>query len=78
MRLQDRPRFTASTSVTFPSMVPAMAAVRAIAQAGLHPANCRLLDPGEAALSGASTAGSACSCWASSRLCTRWRAGWRS
>ena len=31
-----------------------MAAVRAIAQSGLHPANCRLLDPGEAALSGAS------------------------
>jgi alkyldihydroxyacetonephosphate synthase len=34
-----------------------MAAVRAISQSGLHPANCRLLDRGEAALSGAATAG---------------------
>jgi alkyldihydroxyacetonephosphate synthase len=57
MRLQDRPRFKASASATFPDMTAATAAVRAIAQAGLYPANCRLLDPGEAALSGASTAG---------------------
>jgi alkyldihydroxyacetonephosphate synthase len=57
MRLQDRPRFKASTSVTFADMTAAMAAVRAIAQSGLHPANCRLLDPGEAALSGASSSG---------------------
>jgi alkyldihydroxyacetonephosphate synthase len=55
MRLQDRPRFKASASVTFPDMTAAMGAVRSIAQAGLHPANCRLLDPGEAALSGASS-----------------------
>ncbi|HET6392739.1 MAG TPA: FAD-binding oxidoreductase [Blastococcus sp.] len=55
MRLQDRPRFKASASVTFPDMTAAMGAVRAIAQSGLHPANCRLLDPGEAALSGASS-----------------------
>jgi alkyldihydroxyacetonephosphate synthase len=54
MRLQDRPRFKASASATFPDMDAAIAAVRAIAQASLHPANCRLLDPGEAALSGAS------------------------
>jgi alkyldihydroxyacetonephosphate synthase len=53
MRLQDRPRHKASATVTFPDMPTAMSAVRAIAQAGLHPANCRLLDPGEAALSGA-------------------------
>jgi alkyldihydroxyacetonephosphate synthase len=57
MRLQDRPRFKASTSVTFTDMTAAMAAVRAISQAGLHPANCRLLDPGEAALSGAASSG---------------------
>jgi alkyldihydroxyacetonephosphate synthase len=43
--------------VTFADMAAAMAAVRAIAQSGLHPANCRLLDPGEAALSGASSSG---------------------
>ena len=57
MRLQDRPRFKASAAVTFPGMAPAMSAVRAISQAGLYPANCRLLDGGEAALSGAAQAG---------------------
>ncbi|SOC52289.1 alkyldihydroxyacetonephosphate synthase [Blastococcus aggregatus] len=57
MRLQDRPRFKASASVTFPDMTTAIGAVRTIAQAGLHPANCRLLDAGEAATSGASTTG---------------------
>jgi alkyldihydroxyacetonephosphate synthase len=57
MRLQDRPRFKASASVAFADMTAAMAAVRAIAQSGLYPANCRLLDQGEAALSGASRAG---------------------
>jgi alkyldihydroxyacetonephosphate synthase len=48
MRLQDRPRFRASASVTFPDMHSAVAAVRAISQAGLYPSNCRLLDPAEA------------------------------
>ena len=57
MRLQDRPRFKASASVGFPDMATAIAAVRAISQAALYPANCRLLDPGEAALSGASSSG---------------------
>jgi alkyldihydroxyacetonephosphate synthase len=57
MRLQDRPRFKASASVLFGDMTAAMAAVRAISQAALYPANCRLLDPGEAALSGAASAG---------------------
>ena len=57
MRLQDRPRFKASASVRFPDMPTALTAVRAISQAALHPANCRLLDPGEAALAGAATAG---------------------
>ena len=38
-------------------MAAATAAVRTIAQAGLHPANCRLLDPGEAALAGVAGAG---------------------
>jgi alkyldihydroxyacetonephosphate synthase len=57
MRLQDRPRFKASTSVRFADMTTAMAAVRVISQAALYPANCRLLDPGEAALSGASASG---------------------
>ena len=53
MRLQDRPRSKASASVRFADMTAAMTAVRAISQASLYPANCRLLDPGEAALAGA-------------------------
>ncbi|MEO9221864.1 MAG: FAD-binding oxidoreductase [Mycobacteriaceae bacterium] len=57
MRLQDRPRFKASTSVRFADFTAAVAAVRDIAQSGLHPANCRLLDPGEAALSQADNQG---------------------
>jgi alkyldihydroxyacetonephosphate synthase len=52
MRLQSRPRFRASASVAFASMEPACAAVRAISQAGLFPANCRLLDPVEAMMNG--------------------------
>jgi alkyldihydroxyacetonephosphate synthase len=52
MRLQDRPRFRASASVTFPNMPGACAAVREISQSGLFPSNCRLLDPMEAVLNG--------------------------
>lgn len=52
MRLQDRPGHKASASVVFDRFCAAVDAVRVIAQSGLHPANCRLLDPGEAALSG--------------------------
>jgi alkyldihydroxyacetonephosphate synthase len=55
MRLQDRPTFRASASVTFDDLAAAAAAARAIAQAGLYPSNCRLLDPGEALTSGAGT-----------------------
>lgn len=53
MRLQDRPRWRASASVTFPDMLTGAEAVRALAQSGLAPTNCRLLDPGEAMTSGA-------------------------
>jgi alkyldihydroxyacetonephosphate synthase len=59
LRLQDRPRFKASATAAFPDMTTAMAAVRAISQAALYPANCRLLDPGEAAMSGVAMSGSA-------------------
>ncbi len=52
MRLQDRPAHKASASLFFSDVADAMEAVRAISQSGLHPANCRLLDAGEAALSG--------------------------
>jgi len=53
MRLQDRPTFRASAAVTFADFAAGAAAARALAQAGLYPANCRLLDPGEAATAGA-------------------------
>lgn len=48
MRIQARPRFRASAGVVFPSMAKAAEAARAVAQAKLWPANCRVLDEGEA------------------------------
>ncbi|MFI8516529.1 FAD-binding oxidoreductase [Streptomyces sp. NPDC085481] len=57
MRLQERPRHKASATVLFGDVHTAFGAVRAIAQSGLHPANCRLLDPGEAALAGVAHGG---------------------
>ena len=56
MRLQDRPRFRASASVRFPGadgFARGAEAVRLLAQSGLNPSNCRLLDALEAANSGA-------------------------
>jgi len=56
MRLQDRPSRRASASVSFPGdggFLRGAGAVRALSQAGLFPSNCRLLDPLEAANSGA-------------------------
>lgn len=50
MRLQDRPRWRAGASVLFADYDRAVAATRAVAQSGLFPANCRLLDPMEAML----------------------------
>ena len=43
--------------MTFPDFAQGAEAVRALGQSGLYPANCRLLDPGEAALTGASQDG---------------------
>jgi alkyldihydroxyacetonephosphate synthase len=57
MRLQDRPRHKVSASAAFGDFGSAVEALRAISQCGLHPANCRLLDPGEAALAGAAAGG---------------------
>ena len=53
MRLQSRPTFRAGGSVKFKSFFGAARAVRAIAQAGLYPSNCRILDPAEAYNTGA-------------------------
>jgi alkyldihydroxyacetonephosphate synthase len=53
MRLQPRPKFRAGASVRFKTFFEAARAVRAIAQAGLYPSNCRILDPAEAYNTGA-------------------------
>ncbi|HEX2416471.1 MAG TPA: FAD-binding oxidoreductase [Thermoleophilaceae bacterium] len=59
VRVRERPRFRASAGVTFGSFSAGAGAVRELAQSGLHPSNCRLLDPGEAALTGAAEGGRA-------------------
>ncbi|WP_225797122.1 FAD-binding oxidoreductase [Streptomyces aculeolatus] len=48
LRVQVRPRWRARASVRFGEFAAAVAATRAVAQSGLHPAACRLLDPAEA------------------------------
>jgi alkyldihydroxyacetonephosphate synthase len=48
MRVQARPRFRASAGVTFARWEDGFEAARAVVQAKLWPANCRLLDPIEA------------------------------
>ncbi|MFZ0208583.1 MAG: FAD-binding oxidoreductase, partial [Roseiarcus sp.] len=45
MRLQAKPTFRAGGGIKFKTFFAAAAAVRAIAQAGLYPSNCRILDP---------------------------------
>jgi alkyldihydroxyacetonephosphate synthase len=53
MRLQDRPRFRAGGAVRFKDFFAAGRALRAISQAGLYPANCRILDSQETENTGA-------------------------
>jgi alkyldihydroxyacetonephosphate synthase len=53
MRVQPKPSQRASRAVRFGDFLRAAEAVRAIAQSGLHPANCRLVDALEAAQTGA-------------------------
>jgi alkyldihydroxyacetonephosphate synthase len=57
MRVRPRPRWRASASVSFPSFAAGAAAVRELARSGLWPANCRLLDPDEARVTGAASDG---------------------
>ena len=52
MRLQARPAFRAGASVYFADFAEAVEAARELAQSGLNPSNCRLLDHHEALLSG--------------------------
>lgn len=53
VRLQDTPKFRASASVKFADFLKGAEAVRALAQSGLNPANCRLIDAQEALGTGA-------------------------
>ncbi len=53
VRVRPRPTFRASAPVQFPDFATGAAAVRALAQSGLYPTNCRLIDPGEARVTGA-------------------------
>jgi alkyldihydroxyacetonephosphate synthase len=50
LRVRRRPRVTAAATIAFGADGDGVAAARAIVQSGLQPANCRLLDPLEAAL----------------------------
>ncbi|MGA2320553.1 MAG: FAD-binding oxidoreductase [Solirubrobacteraceae bacterium] len=50
MRVQPRPVHRRSAAVGFESFLAGAEGVRAIAQSGLHPANCRLLDAAEAGI----------------------------
>jgi alkyldihydroxyacetonephosphate synthase len=53
VRVQPAPEHRAGRSVRFGSFALGTEAVRAVVQSGLRPANCRLLDPAEAAFTGA-------------------------
>ena len=50
MRIVPKPRWRATASVAFADFTRAVAAARALAQSGLYPSNCRLLDANEAKL----------------------------
>jgi alkyldihydroxyacetonephosphate synthase len=53
VRVQAAPRFRESAGVLFDSFEAGARAVRELSQSGLHPSNCRLLDPAEGAVTGA-------------------------
>ncbi len=55
VRLQQRPKWKVSATVTFDSMKEGVEAVRLISQAGLFPSNCRLLDEMEVQWNGLAT-----------------------
>jgi alkyldihydroxyacetonephosphate synthase len=50
VRVQPRPEHRASAGVRFPTFAAGAECVRALSQSGLHPSNCRLIDPDEARL----------------------------
>lgn len=52
LRVRKRPTFRASASVEFGSFMQACEAARLLAQSGLYPSNCRVLDEREALVNG--------------------------
>jgi alkyldihydroxyacetonephosphate synthase len=59
VRIRPRPEHKLSCGLAFDSFAAGAEAVRELAQSGLDPANCRLLDPGEASLTHAAPPGKA-------------------
>jgi alkyldihydroxyacetonephosphate synthase len=59
VRVQPRPEFKLSCGVAFDEFLEAAAAVRALSQSGLNPANCRLLDAVESETTSAGPPGKA-------------------
>jgi alkyldihydroxyacetonephosphate synthase len=59
VRVQEPPASKESAAVVFDGFEDGAEAVRALAQSRLFPSNCRLLDPGEATLTGAAAEGRA-------------------
>jgi alkyldihydroxyacetonephosphate synthase len=59
VRVQERPHWKLSVGVAFDSFARGADAVRELAQSGLNPSNCRLLDAGESELTHAGPAGKA-------------------
>ncbi len=59
VRVRPRPRWRFSASARFESFLAGAACVRALAQSGLMPSNCRLVDPVEAMINGAGSGSSA-------------------
>jgi alkyldihydroxyacetonephosphate synthase len=59
VRVRERPRWKLSAGIAFDSFGAGAEAVRDLSQADLHPSNCRLLDPAEAALTHAGPPGRA-------------------
>lgn len=56
VRVQQRPSWRGRATLAFPDFTSALTGLRTVVQAGLQPADARLLDPTEAALSGAAPA----------------------
>jgi alkyldihydroxyacetonephosphate synthase len=59
VRVRPRPTQRASAAVRFADFMAGAEAVRALSQSGLYPANCRLIDPDEARITGAGDGSSA-------------------